>query len=647
MIVGTAGHIDHGKTALIKALTGVDTDRLKEEKARGISIELGYAYLPIDAGNTGPAAVIGFVDVPGHERFVDHMLAGASGIDYVVLAVAADDGPMPQTREHLQILSLLGLTRGLVALTKSDAVSAERLVQAQAEVRAALEGTCLAGAEILNVSAVDGTGINALKEKLITASRAMPPRPSSGHFRLAIDRCFTLPGAGTIVTGMAHAGTAKVGDRMLVSPSGTEVRIRSIHAQNRPTDNCTAGQRCALNVTGLHFEKSDIRRGEWIVQDVIHRPTANFDVALEALASESRPLGHLVNVHFHLGAEHGTGRISLLDAEKLEPGEKALARVTLSRPIGALSGDRFVIRDSAATRTIGGGVLLDPFPPQRGRRKPARLALLSEWRGGGPWGALESQLTQGNAEIDLDRFAASCNIRPEEAQAVYANLPMKRFRSNGRDAALSLHAWESGRNRIIELLQQEHRRAPGEQGPTRERLRKLKPVEAGEDAFNSLIAELLAAREIATTGLSIHLPGHRIRLQAGEEQLWSRIHPLLAANPMAPPRVDQLARQLTVTEKSLRPVLARAVQVGEAYRISEERFFLRQAVRDIAAALRKEAAESTGSKGVTAAGMRDVLGVGRNVVIEILEFFDRVGYTRRVGDSHHLRKENGELFGPL
>ena len=374
MIVGTAGHIDHGKTALVKALTGVDADRLPEEKARGITLDLGYAYTSLPGGD-----VLGFIDVPGHEKLVHNMLAGATGIDFVLLVVAADDGPMPQTREHLQILDLLGMNRAAVALTKIDAVSAARVLQAEGEIDALLATSALAKTPVFRVSNVTGEGMVPLRHHLDTESTRVAARPAGGHFRLAIDRCFTLAGAGTVVTGTVFSGKAAVGDTLVLSPPGIEVRVRSIHAQNQPAQIGVAGQRCALNLVGEGFDKTQVQRGHWVLAAPVHAPTQRLDAQLSLLSTESRPLAHWTPVHVHLGAAEVMGRVALLEGERLEPGETALAQLVLDRAIGALHGDRLVIRDQSATRTVGGGMVLDPFPPARGRRTPARLALMRRW----------------------------------------------------------------------------------------------------------------------------------------------------------------------------------------------------------------------------------------------------------------------------
>ncbi|MEK7206452.1 MAG: selenocysteine-specific translation elongation factor, partial [Pseudomonadota bacterium] len=328
MIIGTAGHIDHGKTALIKALTGVDADRLKEEKARGITIDLGYAYAPLPDGE-----VLGFIDVPGHERFVHNMLAGVTGIDAVLLVVAADDGVMPQSREHLDILDLLGVTQGIVALTKIDRVSPERLIEVQAEIEQLLGGTGLTGSPVFPVSSIHGDGVGALRTHLQLAAATAQARANDGRFRLAVDRCFTLAGSGTVVTGTVFAGRVRVGDKLLVSPAGREVRVRGIHAQNRAAEQGEAGQRCALNLAGV--EKNDIARGDWVLDPAAHAPTSRFDAQLHVPVSATRTLRHWTPVHVHLGSTDVMAHVSILAGTNIEPGASGFVQLVLEQPVGA------------------------------------------------------------------------------------------------------------------------------------------------------------------------------------------------------------------------------------------------------------------------------------------------------------------------
>src|SRR5262245_22792163 len=351
MIVGTAGHIDHGKTSLVGRLTGIDTDRLKEEKARGISIDLGFAYWKRPGGET-----IGFVDVPGHEGLVHNMLAGATGIDFVMLVVAADDGVMPQTREHLAIMDLLGLTRGAVALNKCDLAGADQRAAAIAGIEAVLAGTGLQGAPIVPVSAVTDEGLPALTAILDQATTAATMRPKEGLFRLAVDRSFTLAGLGTAVTGTVLSGAVRLEDRVVVSPSGLEARIRSIHAQNAPVERGEAGQRCALVLSGPHISKEAVRRGDVVLDPTLHLPTAPIDASLRVLPSERKPIGQWFPVKVHHAAAEVPGRVVVLRDKPVDPGETEYVQLVLERPVAAAAGDRFVIRDTSSSRTVGGGV---------------------------------------------------------------------------------------------------------------------------------------------------------------------------------------------------------------------------------------------------------------------------------------------------
>ena len=350
MIIGTAGHIDHGKTALVRALTGIDTDRLKEEKARGITIDLGFAYLPAPDGK-----VLGFVDVPGHEKFVHNMLAGAGGIDFVLLVVAADDGVMPQTREHLAIVDLLGVGRGIVALTKVDLVSIERREAVTAEIAQTLDDTGLAGADVAAGFNRQRRGNRFAPRPAVRGGASGRGQRRQGRFRLAVDRSFTLTGVGTVVTGTVLSGTVAVSDHVTISPSGLAARVRSIHAQNRPTDRGQAGERCALNLAGDGVAKDAIHRGDVVLDPELHAPTERIDAALRVLPSEPKPITQWMPARLHHAAAEAGARVVLLGDRPIAPGESARVQIVLDRPIAAAVGDRFVLRDTSGQRTIGGG----------------------------------------------------------------------------------------------------------------------------------------------------------------------------------------------------------------------------------------------------------------------------------------------------
>ena len=622
MIIGTAGHIDHGKTTLVRALTGVDTDRLPEEKARGITLDLGYAYT--DDG------LLGYVDVPGHEKLVHNMLAGATGIDFLLLIIAADDGPMPQTREHLAIATLLGLDRGAVALTKTDAVTPERLAAVQEEIVALLAGTPLARAPVFPVAATRGEGIAELHAHLLAVTVALGEGHARGGFRLAIDRVFTLQGIGLVVTGTAFSGGISVGDSVTVTPPGLPARVRGLHVHDRPAQQGRAGQRIAINLAG-DLEKADLARGMWIVTPHLHLPVQRFQCELRSLET----LRHWQPVHVHLGAADVTGRLALLEGETLLPGTVKLAEIIIDKPIGAMGLDRFVVRDQSATRTLGGGRVLDIFPPERHKRAPERLALLRLLAEDDPAPALQASLARQPAGVDLDRHALNRNL--DDADMLWRTLGVKVVDEAGCRAGFSADGWLRLGERLLAAVAIEHERAPEMIGVERDRLRRLTLPGLTRAAFDHLVAGLHAANRLAQTGGWLHLAEHRATLNATDAELWRRLRPLLDSTPFQPPRVRDVAGSSGLAEAAVRGLLKRVSRVGYLYPVGHDHYFTAEAV----AALADHVDELCAREGAArAAALRDVIGGGRKVAIHILEFFDRVGYTRRVKDSH-VRREPG------
>ena len=422
MIIGTAGHIDHGKTALVRALTGIDTDRLKEEKARGITIDLGFAYVPTPDGT-----VLGFIDVPGHEKFVHNMLAGAGGIDFVLLVVAADDGIMPQTLEHLAIIDLLGVCRGVVALTKVDLISAERRRAIVADIVQALERTGLARSEIIPVSIVSGEGLERLRAKLFAEKEATRKSAAAGRFRLAVDRSFSLTGVGTVVTGTVLSGMVAVGNQVTVSPSGMVARVRSIHAQSRPADRGEAGERCALNLAGDGITKDAIRRGDVVLDPDLHAPTDRIDASLRLLSTEVKPIAQWMPVRLHHAATEVAARLVLLGDRPIASGEHGRVQIVLDRPIAAAAGDRFVLRDTSAQRTIGGGRFLDLRAPTRKRRTAERTAQLDSHAIENPKSALVALCECAPYYVNVTTFVRDRALVASDAERFTAGLGLHSY----------------------------------------------------------------------------------------------------------------------------------------------------------------------------------------------------------------------------
>ena len=612
MIVATAGHIDHGKTALVKALTGADADRLPEEKARGLTIDLGFAYW-----RAGPGQAISFIDVPGHERFIKNMLAGVTGIDTALLVVAADDGPMPQTREHLAILDLLGVQHGIVAVTKMDRVAAERVLVVE---------TVLAGSPVLPVSAITGAGVLELQRALQRLAGRERRRRASGRFRLAVDRSFTLRGVGLVVTGTAFSGTVKVGDRLLISPSGVEARVRAIHAGNVQAHAAQAGQRVALNLAGLR--RHVVSRGDWLLAPEAHGPTRRIDIRLRVIGSEARPLRDRMPVHVHLGATDITGRVAVLDGSSIAPGEAGWAQLLLDREIGALAGDGVVLRDQSAMRTVAGGRVVDPFPPARGRARPERLAELAVRAGPDAFGGLVEMAPFG---FDFARFARAHNLDDAEQAA----LRRRQGVAFAGPVAVDAARWQTlcdAFEREVDAWTAAHPDSPG-LGPVALR-RRLDPPPP-RDIAEAALAALAGAGRLARSGGFVHRPGHRAALAPEEEALWQRIEPLVAEAGLRPPRVRELAEILRVDHNRVDRVLRQAGRFGLVRRVADNRWFPPAALRGLAAIAERLAAESADGY-FTAAAYKDRAGIGRNVTIELLEFFDREGFTRREGDTRRI-----------
>jgi selenocysteine-specific elongation factor len=632
MIIGTAGHIDHGKTTLVRALTGVDTDRLPEEKRRGISIELGYAYLHAPDGVS-----LGFVDVPGHERLLHTMLAGATGIDHALLVVAADDGVMPQTREHLAVVALLGVREATVAITKIDrldeAVREARLAEVRADIAALLAPTPLAQAPMLAVSATTGEGIDALRERLLDMARQEHAREDDLAFRLAVDRAFTLSGVGTVVTGTVFSGTVRIGDELRVVPGDRTVRVRGIHAQNQKAESAHAGQRCALALAGV--TKDEMHRGDWVCAPAIALATDRIDVLLTLWPDEAKPLRSGATVHAHLGASDVMASVALLDRDALASGETAFAQLVLREAVGAWHGDRGVLRDASATRTVAGVRVLDPFAPVRYRRTPERLRTLAAWAIDDRDARVAALLHNAPLGVDTARMARALSLADEAAMP----LPDDAVRID--HTAIAQTHLDMLEEQIAGRLADFHRTAPDEVGPDARRLKRLAGPRTDDSLWRHALDALVARGALVRSGTWLHLPDHAARLNEAEQKLAQKLLPRLADGGFDPPWVRDLAKDCAVSEPMVRQTLASLARRGEAFQVVRDLYYPLATIERLAA-LARDCLD--GPEGLQAASFRDATGLGRKRAIQLLEFFDRVGFTRRVKDTHLLRPDTS-LFG--
>ena len=635
MIVATSGHIDHGKTLLVRTLTGIDTDRLPEEKARGISIDLGFAHAAVEG------ATLSFVDVPGHERFIRNMLAGVCAIDAALLVVAADDGVMPQTLEHVHILDLLGIEHGIAVITKADRVSQERVDAVRAEVGALLSTTRLASYSILAASAVSGLGLPELRQSLARLSTGMRRRAVEGqNFRLAIDRAFTVAGSGTVVTGTVFSGAVAAGDKLVVSPRGTPVRVRGVQVHGKSAERAEASQRCALNLTGADLET--VARGDWLLDPSVHAPTRRFDARVSVLASETESLAHWTPVHVHLGTVNVLGRVAIPSASKIAPGESAHARLVLERAIGALHGDRFVIRDQSARRTVGGGVVLDPFSPPRRRASAARTAELAILELAAPDDVLRGLIGVSESGVDLERFVRAFNLTPDSAARVLDSAGAVVL-GKEHPTAVSRATHERLRDKVLVALRNFHAAKPQAGGMEVAALRRAIAPAFSAEAFLIVVRELADKRALSLANDTARLAEHDATSNPADQRLWSDVRRALpAAGPFAP-TVAELAEKLKVKEATLRDFLHRKSRGGEVLRVGAERFYSRAALATLADGAHKLARASGGQ--FTVAQFRDATGTTRALAIPILELLDKLGITQRIGDNRRIGKDFVPILG--
>ena len=620
-IIGTAGHVDHGKTALIARLTGVDTDRLREEKERGISIDLGFAPLSLPDGT-----VAGVVDVPGHERFIHNMLAGIGGIDLVLLVVDVNEGVMPQTREHLQILKLLRIPRGILVLTKCDLAEPDWLDIVEEEIREEVAGTFLAEAPACRVSALTGAGLPELRATIQGILRDLPPRDEDGPARLPIDRHFTISGLGTVVTGTLLSGRIRVGDTVEVMPPGETARVREIQVHGQKAELARAGQRVAVNLAG--FERADLKRGAVVATPGFFTQTSCFDARITLLREAARPLKFRDPVHLHLGTARVTAKVVLLDRDQLEPGESVLTQIRLDQPLVAHRQDRFILRSYSPMTTIGGGQVIDPNPPRHRRFRPEVLAALSELESGERPFLLQKiqelicarakELEQASG-LGRDRVASHLEALAAAGQA-------RRCGDQWLTAATVQH-WE---RLLVEAVDGCHGDQPLLPGIPHATLKGVLPTKVAPKAFEELLAGLVAAGILEQRGEHVARPGFTPRPSPEQQRLIDRILQLYgSAGVLANNRTEMLGG-LNVPAERIDDCLAFLFSRGDLVRLSDEMIFHRDAYAVALAALRDHfAAKPT----LTLAEFRDRLGNARKQTQALLEHFDALKYTMRRGDE--------------
>jgi selenocysteine-specific elongation factor len=629
-VIGTAGHIDHGKTSLIRALTGQDTDRLKEEKERGISIDLGFAHLDLPDGTSA-----GIVDVPGHERFIKNMLAGAHGIDLVLFTVAADDGVMPQTEEHLDIVHLLGVKMAIFVITKADLVPPARIADVEEEIKILTFGTLLENSPIITVSTLTGQGLAELKEVIAHTLKSCEKPVPGGYFRLPVDRAFVLQGHGVVVTGTALSGEVQVGERVRCLPGDQIFRVRSLQVHGRSVDRAGWGQRVALNLTGA--ERAAIERGHVICNEKLSLATNRFDAFMEVRPAAAKGIKNHQRVRIHQGAAERLAKIILLGPkERAEPKESTYCQVTLSEPLLVLRGDHFIVRDETGQRTLGGGTIIHPWARKHKRGDPALPGRLKALHGGDLQQLTETFLDESEAfALPLDSVHQFLNLKEEEARNCVDRLEtVLTFSAEGEKVYTTKIKWERLREAIITALKGFHTSHPLVPGMDMEELRGKLIFALSPKIFRVLIDALVTEKTIVKEGNLLRLAAHRVQVGGQEKLLMDKIKKILGEQPMAPPDLKQIEKDLGVGRIKLNDVLRLLEREGSVARVATDLYFLTTCVDKVRGVLYKFLTD----KGeISAAAFRDLLGSSRKYTIALLEYFDREGFTLRIGDIRRLK----------
>ena len=623
IVMGMAGHIDHGKTSIVKALTGIDTDRLKEEKERGMTTDLGFAFLGDE---------IAIIDVPGHEKFVKTMVAGVNTVDLALLVVAADDGIMPQTREHLEILKLLQVPLGLIALNKIDLVENEWLEMVKSDLRTLVRGTFLEDAPIMPISAVTGKGVEELKREIKERARAVRQRRDKGVFRLPIDRVFTIKGFGTVVAGTVLGGNVMVDDSVELLPHGKTVRVRGLQVHDHAVTESGIGLRTAINLMGV--EKELIERGDVLAQPGFFKPTSMVDAKFTYLSGEKAKLENRTRIRFHVGASEVIGRIILLEGDSLQPATEAFVQVHFEKPIIADAGDRFVVRSYSPVRTIGGGSILDVHPQKHKRFQQDVLLQLSQLEQGDPERLVMEQILRSvHSFLSVSELAKLASVPPEACKDLLGPL-----RQQDKVVQLEADAWYATshfnnlKRRTIELLKRLHAENMLKMGFSASEIHsRLKPV-VERKLFDHGCKVLQSEGQVDLHGDRISLHSHAIELSSEHKAIKEKIEKALTASPLMPPGQREITAGLG---KDGEKVFALMIEAGDAVRLEQDivvhRSAIEKAKQEITKLLTTRCQAGLGE-------IREHLGITRKYALPLLLYLDSIGFTEREGDVRKLRR---------
>ncbi|MBW2621491.1 MAG: selenocysteine-specific translation elongation factor [Deltaproteobacteria bacterium] len=634
IILGTAGHIDHGKTSLVRALTGIDTDRLKEEKARGITIELGFAHLTLPNGE-----LVGIVDVPGHEKFVRHMVAGATGIDMVAMVIAADEGVMPQTREHMDICQLLGVRSGLIVLTKIDLADDEWRALVEDDVRAFVKGTFLEDAPLVHFSAADKTGIDEVLAVMAEVASSLEERQTGGLFRMPLDRVFTMRGFGTVVTGTPISGTLALGDTAQIFPGRLTAKIRGLEVHNEKVTEVTAGLRSAINLQGV--DKADVSRGQVLAHEKSLLASRAMDVWLQYLNTNEKPLKNRSRIRFHTGTVEILGRALLLDAETLDPGRSGFAQIQLEEETAVLSGDRFVVRSYSPVRTIAGGEILHPRATRHKRFQEAVLKDLTTLHERDPMKSLDILIASaGHKGISAKELAGLIDLPAKTLKSALNTLLSSKTaqtfdKGNGRIVSSGVI---TGLNeRVLKILKEYHQAFPLRPGLNKEELKTRVPALADNKLLAFILENLTGTKAVGVEQDIIHLFAHRPSLAKEHEEIENRLLQTYEKADLTPPYFKDVSRSLTGKADQQREVLELMLNKGVLVRVKDDLYFHHKALERLKKQIREY---FEGSKELTTPQFKEMTGLTRKYLIPLLEYFDTQGLTMRLGDTRVLRGDS-------